>query len=395
MGAKQALESVARMNLENDHTVGYAYNDTLGGNCMRDKILTGHDANGNPCYAWVSGKTKDDLLRNSIYALAESGELLKMFRDGSLMRKKTPFADYANKWYSLYKEGKLRHKTLSGYRGYLENHLIPWFGNEAIEDITIDRIQEFMDSRASYAKKTINEIMLLLKMILDAAIDDEIIQKNPAKSRRLCNPSTRKSTREALTEAEALDIIANLHKLDKLVDKRFMAMLLFLPVRREEILGFKMKDLNLYKRTISVNRAVTFKGNKPVIDRPKTEAGYREIPIVVALWDLLEITQAELNNPEAFIIGRAKDPLQPYTSITMRRAWERISNTIDVHGKTPHCFRHTFATYGKRLGIDEKTMQTIGGWKDIKTLRNVYTHTQREDLEEARSKMETMYKPAN
>lgn len=362
---------------------------------MRDKIIAGHDANGAPIYAWVSGKNKEELLHNAIYVLADSGELSKMFRDGSLSRKKTLFADYARRWFSLYKEGKLRHKTLSGYRGYLDNHLIPWFGDCAIEEISIDQIQEFMDSRASYAKKTIDEIMLLLKMILDAAIDDEIIQKNPAKSRRLHNPSTKKSTREALTEEEALDIIANLHKLDKLMDKRFMAMLLFLPVRREEILGFQMKDINLYKRTISVNRAVTFKGNKPIVDKPKTEAGYREIPIVAALWDLLEISLEELKNPDAFIISRAKDPLQPYTSITMRRAWERISSTIDVHGKTPHCFRHTFATYGKRLGIDEKTMQTIGGWKDIKTLRNVYTHTQHEDLEDARNKMETMYKPAD
>lgn len=395
MGAQQALESVSKLNLENQYMDCCAYNEISGGNCMRDKIISGYDTNGMPVYAWVSGKNKDELLRNAIYALADSGELSKMFRDGLVVRKKTEFSGYAIQWFSLYKEGKLRHKTLSGYRGYLDNHLIPWFGKTAIEDITIDQIQSFMDSRASYAKKTISEIMLLLKMILDAAIDDEIIQKNPAKSRRLHNPSTKKTTREALTEAEAQDILSNLNKLDKLVDKRFMAMLLFLPVRREEILGFQMKDINLYKRTISVNRAVTFKGNKPIIDRPKTEAGYREIPIVGALWDLLEISIEELKNRDAFIIGRAKDPLQPYTSITMRRAWERISSTIDVHGKTPHCFRHTFATYGKRLGIDEKTMQTIGGWKDIKTLRNVYTHTQHQDIEDARNKMETMYKPAN
>lgn len=53
-------------------------------------------------------------------------------------------------------------------------------------------------------------------------------------------------------------------------------------------------------------------------------------------------------------------------------------------GKTPHCFRHTFATRAYRAGVSEKTLQSMGGWADLKTMQNVYIHTQEEDLENAR-----------
>ena len=47
-------------------------------------------------------------------------------------------------------------------------------------------------------------------------------------------------------------------------------------------------------------------------------------------------------------------------------------------------FRHTFATRAHRAGVDDKTLQTMGGWKDLSTMKNIYIHTQDEDLEIAR-----------
>ena len=32
----------------------------------------------------------------------------------------------------------------------------------------------------------------------------------------------------------------------------------------------------------------------------------------------------------------------------------------------------------------KKTLQSMGGWADLKTMQNVYIHTQEEDLENAR-----------
>lgn len=58
-----------------------------------------------------------------------------------------------------------------------------------------------------------------------------------------------------------------------------------------------------------------------------------------------------------------------------------MKNSINVYGKTPHCFRHPFATHAHLAGVDNKTLQSTGGWKDLSTMKNIYIHTQQEDLE--------------
>jgi len=36
---------------------------------------------------------------------------------------------------------------------------------------------------------------------------------------------------------------------------------------------------------------------------------------------------------------------------------------------------HTFATRAHRYGVDDKTLQSMGGWKDLATMKNIYIHT--------------------
>lgn len=55
-----------------------------------------------------------------------------------------------------------------------------------------------------------------------------------------------------------------------------------------------------------------------------------------------------------------------------------------VNRKTRKPIEHTFATRAHRAGVDDKTLQTMGGWKDLATMKNIYVHTQDEDLEIAR-----------
>ncbi len=65
--------------------------------------------------------------------------------------------------------------------------------------------------------------------------------------------------------------------------------------------------------------------------------------------------------------------------------------TINVYGATPHVFRHTFMTFADREAVPLKTLQSIGGYADIYTLKNRYT--QREDIEHARKRIDHMSSP--
>lgn len=95
-------------------------------------------------------------------------------------------------------------------------------------------------------------------MILNAAKEDGLISINPAKSKRLRNPSSKKSVREALTSDEADDIEAHLQDIPQLHDRRYVAMLLKFPARCEDIRGLQIKNFNFSEQTVSITQGVTY-----------------------------------------------------------------------------------------------------------------------------------------
>lgn len=335
---------------------------------------------------WVTGETQRDLFNAYLQHAIDAGIVAPVnAQQAEKQERKELFEDRAMRWFNLYKVGKVRETTLAGYESYLKKHIIPYFGQRDIREITIDDVQEFLNTKASYARKTINEMLLTLSMILEAAKEDGLIPMNPAKSKRLKNPSRKEDTREPLTTAQALDVEAHLKDIPKLIDRRYVAMLLKFPARCEDIRGLKIKDFDFDRGIVSIKRSVTYAKAQTIIDLPKTKAGVREMLILPGLLEVLALTDEEKNDPEAFILHMGNDLHKPLSFQANRRLWERVEAAINVYGKTPHCFRHTFATIAHRKGVDDKTLQTMGGWADQATMKNVYIHTQEEDYEKARS----------
>ena len=84
---------------------------------------------------------------------------------------------------------------------------------------------------------------------------------------------------------------------------------------------------------------------------------------------------------------------KPISEKTFIRMWQRIGRLIDLHGATPHVFRHTYMTMAQRANVSMKTLQTIGGYSDLATLQDRYVHTQQEDIEAARNTINHMFPP--
>lgn len=153
----------------------------------------------------------------------------RIFKKPCRIKTENLFETRAWKWYNLYKVRQVRAKTLASYEGYLKKYLLPYFGPRDICIITIDDVQEFMNSKAAYSKKSIEELRLTLGMILNVAKEDGLINITPAKSKRLRNPSSKKSVREAPTSDEADDIESHLQDIPQSRDRRYVAMLLKSP----------------------------------------------------------------------------------------------------------------------------------------------------------------------
>lgn len=325
---------------------------------------------------WITGTSKQELFQAYLDRAIEEGVVTVPGEDGPT-REPILFKDVARRWFKLYKVGKVRETTLTGYESYLRRHMLPFFGERDVRDITIDDVQIFLNEKAELSRKTIEETWLVVRMVRGVAYEDQIISINPAKSKRLRNPSRRKSVREPLTSREAQDIAEHLADIPKLIDRRFVALLLYCPARSEDIRGIQMRDIDPQKMLIRIRQSVTYANSRTVIGDPKTEAGFRHMLTLPKLWEALALTEEEMSDPEAYLIHMKDDPRKPLSFQANRRLWERVEQVINVYGKTPHCFRHTFATRAYRAGMPEKTLQTMGGWADRKTMQDVYIHTRR------------------
>lgn len=242
----------------------------------------------------------------------------------------------------------------------------------ALEEITVDTVQTFLNEKADLSEHTVGELYRLLNSILQAACEAGVLTKNPAKSQIIKNPAKgRKKVREAYTGKEFDKIEDALPRLSNLQDRRLLALALYTPARRGEMIGFQMKDIDCENMRLSVRQSITFitrkdaaamhgpecKMSDAVIGEPKTQAGIRTMLIPPQLWNALELTQEELADKEAFLLSCRDDRHAPYTQSTLHRAWERMKKQVrdDIfHGKSLHNFRHTFATRARRKGADTK-----------------------------------------
>ena len=140
------------------------------------------------------------------------------------------------------------------------------------------------------------------------------------------------------------------------------------------------------KQSQWLTRAVWFAVSPtPSLKAPKSRAGFRDIPILPPLMDVLEEAKAEAAG--RFLIG---DDVRPLTKRAYEWVYGQITREIDLYGATAHTFRHTFITMSS-LFLDPKTLQSIAGHAKCDITMNRYAHAQQEQIAKAGEKLAGIY----
>ena len=178
----------------------------------KQRVKVGVTEDKEPIYKWALGHTVEELNDNIVRLYVEYGMIDKFIHFDKALevgRVDIPtFKEYANKWFDTYKKPKLKPTTLQGYRSNMKMHLFPAFGDMRLDDITVDTLQKFLNDRVNLAKNTVHTMFVLFSEIMDSAFEDRYIQSNPAKSKRITIPSTKKKERQALSPEQLRLIIA-------------------------------------------------------------------------------------------------------------------------------------------------------------------------------------------
>lgn len=260
--------------------------------------------------------------------------------------------------------------------------MIPAFDGIAIEDITTDDIQRLFNGIAG-AKATKEKAKMVLNQIFDAAVEDDLLPKNPLKSKRIKITGTASKATQPYTVEQMRYLVQHIRDIKDPTDRAFLALQALHPLRLEEVLGLQSDDVDMEQMEIHVRRAVTHPNrNQPEIKATKTNSSCRTIGLSsLAVPYLLQVPSGQ------FIFGGNK----PFSYTQVRRMCKHIKqDTGFSENITPIRFRTTVLT-----DLYDQT-------KDIKLAQQAAEHTTstmtlkyyvkgRESLKEAVKAVESSY----
>lgn len=297
--------------------------------------------------------------------------------------KGTTLSEYAQIF--LTSKGSVTKKsTYHSYAWMLDRHILPMLGGTALSDINNSCLQAFADEKLkSLSKKTVRDLVGLVKNILNDAAINEIVE--PRKF-MIKYPKSEKSDYRTLSEEEFRRLEEFLlqqespHAVGELI-------MLETGMRIGEMCGLRWEDINLDNMSVKIRRTVQriYKSEDSStemdIGNPKTTTGKREIPISGHICRHLK----KCRRVNGIYVASGKEmPTEPRTH---RQYHKRLMKKLGIEYMPPHGLRHTFATRAIQSGVDPKTVSAFLGHSNSDITLNIYTSVTEDMLRQGIDKM--------
>lgn len=298
-------------------------------------------------------------------ALEKRDAYKRMEAAGAIQTADPTVEEYALKWLPLHKSD-VSAKTYNDYAKQLEA-LITAIGEKKLRSVTVDDAASVWVHYSGYSASTIHRAQILFVGLFDAAVENDIIRKNPFRARYAKPPKAPSGTHRNLTEKEIALICSTPHRMQLAA-----LVMLYAGLRRGEVLALSTNDIDYIAGTITVNKAVRFDSNKPILSTPKTAKGNRTVPVFSLLRQHLSIKR----NVGILITAESGDYM---TDTAFRRCWDSyLLHLSRVAGHQvsirPHDLRHTYCTMLRDSGVDMHQAMIWMGHADEKMILRVYDH---------------------
>lgn len=319
-----------------------------------------------------------------------------------VLSQKDTFGEWSLKLLKI-KEHEVSHTRYITVKSALK-HLEP-IKNIEIGKIKTSDIKSLIFSLSEkLSEKTLLGIKGLVSQTFQLAIDDRIIDYNPATSIKMPKSQIlkeiNKDSRRALTEEERQWIISTPHRAQTAA-----MIMLFAGLRRGELIPLTWSDINFEEKTITVNKSVEMiNGQSRIKDGGKTANANRKIYVPQILIDYLKTVErknllvclsanGEMLSESAFIrmwnsyildlnikygdFGNCvagNDAKIVKSKFAPQSKYNPHGVPIVIPRITAHWLRYSFASMLYMAGVDVLTAKEQLGHADIKTTLNIYTH---------------------
>jgi len=272
-------------------------------------------------------------------------------------RKEAPtLAEFAPRFINEHARAN-RHKAsgIASKQSLLDQHLLPFLGTKRLDEITDEDVQRLKAHLASKSRKSVNNILSTLSMLLKVAVKWKVLPAIPCSIELLKVSNTVPFFYEF---GQYADLVEAAGKIDT---STLLVVLLGgdAGLRRGEMIGLRWCDVDLRRKQLIVAQSVW----KGIADSPKSGHG-RIIPMTDALASALG-RHRHLRG-ERVLCVQDGDPVTEKILRTWILAAKRRANLPASPGSL-HILRHTFCSHLAMKGAPAKAIQELAGHQNLMT----------------------------
>lgn len=290
------------------------------------------------------------------------------------------FKDYATKWRQLLEaSGRIQGRTLREYRSYLNNYLVPFFGEKAFDQLNAQLFEEFI---AWARKKEIKGIAVCNKSINKYFVPLKMICKQAAIEFKWGSDFDPFFGYKRLPEDDGADQIVPFTVEEQarlraeLPDhwKPYFDFAFRTGLRPGEQIGLKPQDIDWEKGLLHVRRAITLDNDgKRTEGMTKNKYSRRTIKLTPVMLEAL-MEQKKIHDQfgsEYFFCSPEGKPV--HLSNVRRRAWIPALRRAGLPIRKMKQTRHTFATVALSCGENPLWIAKVMGHRNAEMIIKVYS----------------------
>lgn len=296
---------------------------------------------------------------------------------------------YFDEWENA-RIGVVKDSSIKTIRSRYDNHIKPVLGKTKVQKIEKREVTKLQQELSRKLSPTMtNSVIAVLKSVLNGAVDDEIIMKNPALTvkplRTDSQPKASETIHRALTREEQQAFMQEAQK-EWLYE--FYCFSLCTGMRINEITALKWEDIDYINNVIHVTKTVSWKkGGGITKTPPKSRTSKRDIPMNDTIKKILQKQREKMAMVHGDIYARqlgsnvflgsngAEAIASATVGYSIRSVLKRLkAQGIEIEYFTHHAFRDTFATRYIEEGGNMQTLKKILGHNSLAMTADLYSH---------------------
>lgn len=303
--------------------------------------------------------------------------------DQFLIPSKLTVATYLEDWLNNVAKVKTSRLTYVNYRNKLYRHVIPMVGQLLLSDLHQEHLSKlYADIQVTNSPTTALHVHRIIHSALEHAVNKaEILFKNVAKK-----AVTPKQVRQ---EASILSIPELNRVLEASQGSAYHPVLLLLAysgMRRSEVLGLRLRDIDFEHSMISVITTVKqdpSAGSELIYGQTKTKRSTRPIDLsttaILSLKGQRERLEAAASilgidlSPDMYVFGDITTG-QPMRPQTLSKAWRKLRRKLNLPDVKLKDLRHTHASALIAAGVHPKIISERLGHSNISITMDTYGH---------------------